>query len=139
METAKVWKDLKTKVLGSKQIYDKYWTEYILLCVRYVYSHGEVAKSPCVQNLTELLYVLKKRMNRTEFLMELQAAMQYQATLKDSKDKMSLLKKSGTVVAGTCRHELFYLRCHAQEFKADSNFRPAKNLELVQNRPVRIQ
>ena len=126
LETAKTWKDLMTKGVGAKQSYDKHWTEYSSLCVRYAYSHGEVAKSPGVQDLTALLYLLNARLNRTEFSMALQPAMQYQANLKHIKDKTSSFKKSGTVVAGACRLEMFYLSCHAREFKADSNFQPAE-------------
>ena len=100
LETAKAWKDMMSKGHGSEQSYDSYWSEYSSLCVRYAYSHGKVAQSPGVQELTALLCVLNARLDKTEFSMVLQAAMQYQSTLKDRADKDAMRKRSGRMVAG---------------------------------------
>ncbi len=64
------------------------------------YSHGQVAQSPGVQELTALLCVLNARLDRTEFSMVLQNAIQYQAVLKNKDDKMSVQRRAGTMVAG---------------------------------------
>ena len=100
LETAKAWKDLMAKGHGQRQSYDHYWTEYSSLCVRYASSHGKVAQSPGVQELTALLCVLNARLDKTEFAMVLQAAMQYQSTLKTRSDRSSIQKRQGTIVSG---------------------------------------
>ncbi len=43
LETAKAWKDMMSKGHGRSQSYDRYWSEYRALCVRYAYSPGQVA------------------------------------------------------------------------------------------------
>ena len=100
LETAKAWKELMAKGHGSLQSYDHYWSEYSSLCVRYAYSHGKVSQSPGVQELTALLCVLNANLNKTEFAMTLQAAMQHQISLKSRTDLTSMQKRQGARVTG---------------------------------------
>lgn len=100
LETAKAWSYLMRKGNGARQTYDCDWSEYSSWCVRYAKSHGKVAQSPGVQDLTALLCVLNARLGKTEFAMVLQAAMQYQGALKSHSDKSSIQKRQGSIVTG---------------------------------------
>lgn len=100
LETAKACEDPMRKFHGARQTYDSYWSEYSSLCVHYVYSHGKVAQSRGVQELTALLCVLNARLDKTEFAMVLQSAMQYHATLKSRPEKSSIQKRQESIVSG---------------------------------------
>ena len=100
LETAAAWKDLMLKGHGEKQSYDEYWSEYSSLVVKYAYSHGDIAKSPAVQELTALLCVLNARLNRTDFSMVLQAAMTCETKLCMEKPNRMLNSRGGTPTTG---------------------------------------
>lgn len=75
LETANAWKNLMNKYHKPHQAYDKYWSEFSTLAVKYANSHGKVATASAVQELIALLCVLNANLNRTEFGMVLQSAM----------------------------------------------------------------
>jgi len=90
LETAKAWKDLMAKGHGKSQSYDSYWSEYSSLCIHYAYSHGKAAQTAGVQELLALLCVLNSRLERTEFSMVLQNAIQNQVNANNGSSKGSI-------------------------------------------------
>ena len=83
LETDKTWKELMAKGHGTNQTYDQYWMEYSSLCNKYVYTHGQVALSPGVQELIGLLCVINAHLDRSEFGTILQSAIEQQSKIND--------------------------------------------------------
>ena len=76
LETAKTRRDFIAKIHGENQTYDQYWSGCSALRNNYAYTHADVAKSPVVQELMSLLFVINAKLGRSEFGIVLQSAIE---------------------------------------------------------------
>ena len=71
-----------TKIDGKNQTCYQLCSDYGALCNTYVCTHGDVAKSPGVQEIMSLLCVINAKLDRPEFGIVLQTAIENQSKSK---------------------------------------------------------